>query len=303
MKILIAGGSGLIGSHLTRELFRHGHHVWILSRDPDRQLLPDGSVGVRWDGKTVGGWGHWIEEMDAVVNLTGENLAGGLWTAARKQRFLTSRVKPAQALVEAIKTVSRRPKVFIQASGIGYYGFSGDQIVTEESPPGGDFMAQLCVQWENATREVEDFGVRRVVIRNSPVFTSESIILRMYLLPFRLMIGGPIGSGRQWTTWIHLADQIGAMIHLIQNENCRGAYNLVAPEVLRNADFGRTIARVLRRPYWLPAPGFALRLAIGEMSQMVLEGQRAECKKLLESGYVFKFPTLEEALRNILSSR
>jgi hypothetical protein len=300
---MIAGGSGLIGTHFSLALLQQGHRVWILSRDPDRQPLPAGSTGVRWDGKTVEGWGYLVEEMDAIVNLTGENLASGLWTSARKQRFFSSRVEPGRALAEAVRAGARRPKVFVQVSGIGYYGFSGDRFVAEDAPPGSDYMAQLCVQWENATREVEDFGVRRVIMRNSPVFTRENLILKMYLLPFRLFVGGPLGSGKQWTPWIHRADQIGAMIHLIQNEDCRGPFNLVAPDVMRNADFGKTIARVLRRPYWFPVPGFALRLAIGEMSQTVLEGQRAECRKLLDSGYTFKFPTLEEALRDILSAR
>ncbi len=303
MNILIAGGSGFIGTLVTRSLLHHGHRVWILTRNPERKPLPEGAFGAGWDGETPEGWGHLVEEMDAIVNLTGENLASGLWTAARKQRFLASRVKPGRALVAAIRAAQRRPKVLLQSSGIGYYGFSGDQPVSEDAPPGQDFMAQLCVQWENSTREVEDLGVRRVILRTSPVFARENLIFKMFLLPFQMFVGGPLGSGRQWVPWIHYADQIGAMVHLIQDESCRGPFNLVAPQVLRNADFGKTIARVLRRPYWFPVPAFALRLAIGEMSQMVLEGQRAECNKLLEYGYTFKFPTLEEALKNILSSR
>ncbi len=301
MKILLAGGSGLIGSHFTRHLLQRGHQVWILSRNPQGQKLPAGVVGVRWDGKTPQGWWQLLEEMDAVVNLTGENLAGGLWTAARKQRFLSSRVDAGKALVEALRMTARRPKVLLQSSGIGYYGFSGDRLVSEDAPPGEDYMAKLCVQWEDSTRAVEELGLRRIIIRNSPVFARESLILKMFLLPFRLFVGGRLGSGRQWVPWIHLDDQIGAMLHLIENEDCRGPYNLSAPEVLRNADFGRTIARVLRRPYWFPVPAFALRLAIGEMSQMVLEGQRADCSRLLSSGYTFKYPALAEALTQIVS--
>lgn len=303
MNVLIAGGSGFIGNLFTRLLIKNGHQVWILSRSTARRPLPKGAVGVDWDGETPAGWGHLVEEMDVIVNLTGENLASGLWTAARKQRFLASRVKPGEAIVAAVSAARKRPKVLVQSSGIGYYGFSGDQPVSEDAPPGQDYMAQLCVQWENSTREVEDLGVRRVILRTSPVFARENVILRMYLLPFRLFVGGPLGSGRQWVPWIHYADQIGAMLHLIQNDQCRGPYNLVAPQVLRYADFGRTIARVLRRPYWFPVPAYALRLALGEMSQMVLEGQQAKCNRLLECGYAFKFPELAGALENILSSR
>lgn len=303
MNILIAGGSGLIGSRLTKAALDKGDRVWILSRIPDSLHLQAGVTGVRWDGKSTQGWGQLVNDMDVVVNLTGENLAGGLWTASRKQHFLTSRVDPGRALAAAVKEAARRPRVLVQASGIGYYGYSGNRLVTEDSPPGDDYMAWLCVQWEASTRDVEELGVRRVILRTSPVFTRENVILKMYLLPFRMFVGGSLGSGRQWVPWIHVADQIGAMIHLIEKEECQGPFNLIAPEVLRNADFGRTIARVLRRPYWFPVPAFLLRLAIGEMSQTVLEGQRAECKKLIDSGYEFKFPTLAEALRDILSKR
>ncbi len=303
MKVILAGGSGLIGRYFSRRLLQNGHQVWILSRNPQGQLLPTGAVGLRWDGKTPQGWWQLLEEMDVVVNLTGENLAGGLWTEGRKQRFLSSRVDAGKAIVEAVRMAARRPKVLLQSSGIGYYGLSGDHVVSEDTPPGEDFMAKLCVQWEDSTRAVEELGVRRVIIRNSPVFTNESLILKMFLLPFRMFVGGRLGSGRQWVPWIHLDDQIGAMLHLIENEDCRGPYNLAAPEVLRNADFGKTIARVLRRPYWFPVPAFALRLAIGEMSQMVLAGQRADSSRLVESGYTFKYPALAEALTQIVTAK
>lgn len=301
MNVLIAGGSGFLGSNLTNQLLQNGHRVWILSRNPERLYLPDGVAGVGWDAKTVAGWGHIVEEMDAVVNLTGENLASGIWTPARKNRFLSSRVDSGRAIVEAIRDAQRRPKVLLQSSAIGYYGNSEDRIVAEDSPAGEDFLSQLCILWEDSTRPVEHYGVRRIIIRTSPVFSKNSLILRMFMLPFKMFIGGKLGSGKQWVPWIHIEDQIGAILHLMQNKKCNGPYNLAAPEMLRNVELEKTIAESLNRPYWLPVPAFALRIALGEMSQMVLEGQRAVCTKLLKSGYTFKYPTLDGALSDILS--
>lgn len=300
MNIIMAGGSGFIGSKLASRLVQGGHQVWILSRNPEDQRLPAGVTGVRWDAATSNGWGHLVEQADAIVNLTGENLAGGLWTQALKNRLLTSRVNAGLAIVEAVRNASRRPRVMLQSSGIGYYGNGGDQLLSENSPPGQDFMAQLCVQWEASTRQLEELGVRRVVMRTSIVLEKGSIILKLFLLPFRMYIGGKIGSGRQWVSWIHLDDYIGAFLHLLQNEAARGAYNMVAPQVPQNIDFEKTIGKVLRRPYWFPTPAFALRAVLGDMSNMVLEGQRASADKLIKSGYSFKYPTLESALTAIL---
>jgi uncharacterized protein (TIGR01777 family) len=302
VNIIIAGGSGFIGSSFSRHLVKYGHHVWILSRNPSQQQLPPGVTGVQWDGSSPDGWGQLVNEADVFINLTGENLAGGLWSAARKQRFLTSRVNPGRAIVKAIQEASHRPKVLMQSSAIGYYGDSADIEVDEDAPVGEDYMAQLCVQWENSTRPVEDLGVRRVIIRTSIVLSRESLILKLFLLPFRMFVGGKLGSGKQWVPWIHIDDQIGAMLHLINNESAGGVYNFAAPQVLRNEEFERTIGKVLRRPYWFPVPAFALRMVIGEMSTMVLEGQRASVKKLLDSGFEFRYPTLESALIEILKS-
>ena len=302
MNIILAGGSGFIGSSLAARLINEGSQVWVLSRNPDAHRLPAGVSGVRWDAATAKGWGHLVEQADAIVNLTGENLAGGLWTKARKNRFLTSRVNAGLAIVEAVRNASRRPRVLLQSSGIGYYGNGGDQILREDSPAGQDYMAQLCVQWEGSTLPLEELGVRRAVMRTSIVLERDSIILKLFMLPFRIFVGGKIGTGKQWVSWIHLDDYIGALLHLLQNESARGAYNMVAPQVPQNADFEKTIGKVLKRPYWFPTPAFALRAVLGDMSSMVLEGQRSSADKLINSGYKFKYPTLESALTAILYS-
>lgn len=300
MRIVVAGGSGFIGSALTRVLLADGHTLTVLTRRPDQARLPAGAQALGWNLDSPQGWGQVIERADAVVNLVGENLGGGLWTAQRKKRILESRVRAGAVLRAAIEQARQRPAVLVQASGIGHYGFSGDTPVTEASPAGSDFLAQVTVAWEESTRAVEGLGVRRVVMRNALVLHAREGVFPLVLLPFRLFVGGPVGSGRQWFPWIHLDDEVQGILHLIKNENTSGAYDFAAPDAVTNAQLGKTIARVMRRPYYFPVPAFAMRAVLGELSTLVLEGQRAYPTRLLESGYHFRFPTLEGALRDLL---
>lgn len=300
MKILIAGGSGLIGSALSRHYVEKGQEVYILSRRGSTAGLPVGAKGVKWDAQSANGWGDLMNEIDVVINLTGENLGAGRWTEERKQRFYTSRIQSGKALIEAMRQAERKPAVLVQSSAVGYYGDGGDQVLDESSPPGGDFLARLCVDWEESTREAEFMGVRRVILRTGVVLAEGAEVLNRLILPFRLFVGGPLGSGRQWLPWIHMADVVGAVDFLVENSNMAGAFNLSAPQPVQNAAFGKTLARILHRPYWLPVPGFALKLVLGEMSKLVLEGQRAIPRRLLEAGYVFRFAEHEAALRNLL---
>jgi len=300
MRIILAGGSGFIGAALTRALLAGGHEVTVLSRSPEAARLPAGAQAVGWDARTPKGWEAQLECADAVVNLVGENLGSGLWTAARKRRILDSRQQSGQAILAAIQQAATRPRVVVQASGIGYYGFSGDQVVTEQSPIGSDFLAQVCQHWEGATRPVQDLGVRWAATRNGLVLHPRKGVFPLVLLPFRLFVGGPLGSGSQWFPWIHLADQVEGIIHLLNNDNAAGVFNFVAPDLVTNARLGKAIARVMRRPYWFPVPAFAMRLVLGELSTLVLEGQRAQPVRLMASGYNFKFPTLDAALRDML---
>jgi uncharacterized protein (TIGR01777 family) len=303
-RVLIAGGTGLIGRALAAELVAAGHEVVVLSRNPQgAQGLPPRVRVERWDGRTAQGWGGLADGARAIINLAGENLAGGRWTAGRKHRIRRSRLDAGQAVVEAVRAAGQKPAVVVQASGIGYYGPHGDEEVTEDFPPGSDFLGRLAVEWEASTAPVEGMGVRRVVIRTGVVLSREGGALPRLVLPFRFFLGGPLGGGRQWVPWIHIADEAQAIRFLLENEAARGPYNLTAPHPVTNRELARALGRVLRRPAWLPVPAPALRLLLGEMSTVLLTGQRATPKRLLEEGFVFQFPRVESALKNLLGGR
>jgi len=294
VKILIAGGSGFLGTALSASLRSDGHEVYILTRRQPRHPNE-----IQWDGQTLGEWSKHLEGMDAVVNLTGFGLEHWPWTKSQKQRFHDSRVLPGLVLVSAIKKSDHRPEVFLQISGINHYGLHGD-LADESTPPADDYLAQLTVQWEAATQPVEELGVRRVVARTSVVLDSHGGLFPLMALPVRLFAGGPLGDGKQAVPWIHLRDEVDAIRFLIENKNARGAYNLIAPEQTSNVDFMRAIAMTLHRPYWFPTPAFLLRLVLGEMSVLVLDGRFAQPKRLLELGYRFQFPALDGALKDLV---
>ncbi len=295
MKVLIAGGSGFLGSALRASLAADRHDVFILTRQP-----PKRAGDVHWDGKTIDGWGKVINDMDAVVNLTGFGLEHWPWRRGQKQKFVDSRVLPGLALASAIESASRRPRVFLQTSGINRYGLRGDAVADESTPPGDDFLAQLTVQWEEATRSVEQLGVRRVIARNAVVLAHNDGLFPLMALAPRLFLGGRFGDGKQAMPWIHIVDQTRAMRFLLENENARGPFNLIAPQPTSNAEFMRAAAQTLHRPYWFHVPGFLLRLALGEMSVLLIEGRYSEPKRLIESGFQFRFGRLEEALHDLL---
>jgi len=305
MNILLTGGTGLIGRSLTAELINAGHRITIFSRRADARV--EGAQTVPWDYAQPETWAAQLESADAVIHLAGENLAGSgflpaRWTAERKRRIVESRVQSGQALAEAIRQAAHKPAVFIQASAIGYYGPRGDELITEGCEPGDDFLAQTCVRWEASTESVESLGVRRVVIRTGIVLTPEGGALARLLPAYRAYLGGAFGDGTQWYSWIHRADEVAAIRFLLENPQASGAFNLTAPNPLRNRDFGKTLGAVLNRPSWLPAPGFALRAALGEAASVVLEGQRVLPARLQELGFAFRFPELVPALRDLLTT-
>lgn len=298
MNILIAGGSGFLGSHLAQSLVRDGHAVWVLTRTPQKKTMPTDVIPLFWDGHTVGEWGEKVNEMDAVVNLSGESLNHWPWSPRQQQRFWESRIRPGQALVEAIRQARRRPSVLIQASGINHYGRWGE-IATESTPPGDDFLARLTLDWEASTREVEKMGLRQVVMRLAVVLASSGGLFPIMSLPTRFLLGGRLGNGEQAVPWIHIKDAIGAMRFLLDHPTAQGPFNLVAPHAVSNAAFMRALAKTLHRPYWLPVPAILLRLVLGEMSVLILEGRHARPARLLELGYRFQFERLEEALADL----
>ena len=294
MNVLIAGGSGFIGTALAQSLVQDNHKVFILTRSK-----PKNSNQLHWNGKTTSGWGYIVNEMDAVVNLTGYGLEHWPWTKNQKQKFVDSRILPGLALASALKDSSRRPRVFLQASGVNRYGLRHNGIADESTPPADDFLAQITVGWEDATKSVEELGVRRVITRNAVILARSGGLFPLMALSVQLFFGGRFGDGNQAMPWIHIADEIQAMRFLLENEKASGAFNLIAPMPISNADFMRTIAKVLHRPYWFHLPAFLLRIPLGEMSVLLTEGSYSLPKRLLEFGYKFIFPALDEAARDI----
>jgi len=301
VRVIITGGSGLIGRALAAQLAHDGHEVIVLSRAPERITpLPLAVRATQWDARTANGWEDLADGADAIVNLAGENLAAGRWTAERKRRIRESRINAGHAVVQAVEAARQKPRVVVQASAVGYYGPRGDEEVTEEASAGDDFLAQVCMAWEESTRPVEAMGVRRVIIRTGVVLSAAGGALPRMVLPFKLFVGGPLGNGRQWFPWIHITDQVSAIRFLIEQEGARGPFNLTAPHPLTNGEFCRILGRVLRRPAIMPTPAFALRLLFGEMATVLLDGQRAVPKRLLDMGFSFRFPEAEAALRDLL---
>ena len=295
MQVLIAGGTGFLGTALTDTLTRSGHTVRILTR-----RLPKDPGQIQWDGKTTAGWGHLANEMDAVVNLTGYGLEHWPWSRRQKQKFRDSRVLPGRALVAAIQKADRRPRVLIQSSGVNRYGLRGDDIANEATPPAGDFLAQLTVPWEDSTRPVEDLGVRRVIIRNAVVLARNGVLFPLMTLAPRLFFGGTFGDGKQAMPWIHISDHMRAVQFFLESEGTSGPYNLVSPQPTSNAEFMRAVCRALRRPYWFHVPNFLLQLVLGEMSVLLTEGRYSQPKRLIELGFQFQFGKLEMAMEDLL---
>lgn len=307
MRVIITGGSGLIGRALTNNLAADGHEVVILSRSPELvRDLPVGAIAVGWDGQTADGWGNLADGADAIVNLAGENLKGeGLfpkrWTKKRKQIIRDSRLNAGAAVVDAVVHARKKPKAVIQASAVGYYGPRGDQKLDESAAPGDDFLARLCVDWEASTAEVETMDVRRAVIRTGIPLTAEGGALPSLMLPFKLFSGNIFGTGRQYYAWLHIDDHINALRFLIENSEAQGVYNLTAPEPVTNREFARTLGKVMKRPVWLPTPAFAVKAAFGEAATVVLDGQRVIPEKLEAQSFAFQYPVLGTALRDVLT--
>ncbi|MBZ0295269.1 MAG: TIGR01777 family oxidoreductase [Anaerolineae bacterium] len=303
MRVIITGGTGLIGSKLANELARDEHEVIVLSRSPRTAKGLDSKVKVEgWDAKSAHGWGPLVNGTDAIINLAASNLAGNgffpqRWTDERKARILQSRLDAGKAVLEAIEQAETKPKVLIQASAVGYYGArrANDEI-TEQAAAGNDFLADVCKQWEASTEDVERIGVRRPAIRTGVLLSKEGGALPRLALPFQMFVGGPMGSGKQPVPWIHMDDVISAIRFLMTHPTATGPFNLTAPNPVTNAEFGRKLGEAMGRPSLIPVPGFALKTAFGEVATVVLDGQWAVPARLLELGFTFKYPTVEEAL-------
>lgn len=301
MRVVLTGGTGFIGRALAAELAGAGHEVVITGRTPERAAgLPRGVSAVAWDAVAAPALVPILEGAGAIVNLVGESI-GARWTRARKQRIRDSRVRSTRAVAEACAAAAARPRVFLQGSAVGLYGPRGDEALGEDSAPGTGFLAEVCREWEAAGESVEALGMRRVVLRSGIVLARRGGALPRMALPFRLFAGGPVGSGEQWVSWIHLDDEVAAIRFLLGEEAASGAFNLASPQPLTNRDFSHELGRALGRPSFARAPGFALRLVLGEMAEMILTGQRAVPQRLLEAGYTFRFPAAAGALADVFA--
>ena len=300
MRVLITGGTGFIGGAVVRTLGDLGHSVIVLSR---RNAPPSGRGDnvrlVHWKGPEVEMPEAARDRIDAVINLAGESIGTGRWTSARKDRIFESRIQTTRRLVAEIGTMPVKPRLLISASAVGYYGPHGDEELSEASPPGSDFLAVVCSHWEEEAKAVVRHGVRLALLRTGMVLGPGGVLPRM-MLPFRLFVGGPVGSGRQVVSWIHRDDLVGLICFILENDHVSGPINATAPQPVTNRQFARVLGRVMGRPAFLPTPGFVLRLALGEMADLVLTGQRVIPKRALEYRYTFRYPELEGALRNVL---
>jgi hypothetical protein len=303
-RVLVAGGSGLIGRALVPELAAAGYEAVVLSRRPEAvRGLPAGASAAGWDAATADGWGELADGALAVVNLAGESLASWPWTAEKKRRIRDSRVAASGAVMAAIERAARPPRVLLQGSAVGYYGDRGDAVVTEDDPPGDDFLARTCVEWEAVTAPAEARGVRRVLLRTGVVLATEGGALPQMARPFELFVGGPLGDGRQYVPWIHRADEVAAIRWLLERAEAAGPFDLTAPEPVTNRELSRELARALGRPNLIAAPRLALRLLLGEMGAMVLASLRVVPARLTALGFRFRFPRLDAALTDLYAGR
>jgi uncharacterized protein len=301
MKIIVTGASGLVGSALVPRLVADGHQVTALVRRASKRRARAEVPEVEWEPTAGQLDAARLVGHDAAVHLAGEPIAAGRWTDAKKRRIRESRVLSTRLLAETLARLQTRPGVLVCASAIGYYGDRGAEVLTEESAPGRDFLSEVCREWEAAADPARAAGIRVVHLRFGVVLSREGGALAQMLTPFQLGIGGPIGSGRHYMSWLALDDAVGMIEHALTNESLSGPVNAVAPQPVTNREFAKAIGRVLNRPTLLPMPAFALRLALGEMADaLLLSSARVKPVRLEASGYQFEYPQLEDALRHVL---
>ncbi len=300
MQLVLAGASGFIGSRLCARLLQDGHTLVLLTHGTPSSASIPGRRWIHWTPGSMGEWASFIDGADGVINLAGESIAGRKWTYRQQRRLQQSRLDTTRAIVMACGRAKRRPKFLINASAVGYYGARQDELLSEDAEPGNDFLANLCLGWEAEAVGAEALGLRVVRLRTGMVVGPGGGALTKMVPPFKWFVGGHLGSGQQWMSWIHLEDEINLILHLIENRSMSGPVNATAPNPVRNKEFSATLAKVLRRPCLLPVPGFALRLGLGQMAEMLLTGQRVIPAAAQKSGFKFRYPDLKEALEACL---
>jgi len=305
MKIAISGATGFVGSRLVERLHTEGHRILVLTRNTTfaqkvfpSQAFPNLEI-IAYTPSVSGSWQDSIAGCDGVVNLAGEPIAEGRWTPERKQEILNTRKLGTQKIVAAIAKANPQPTVLVNTSAIGYYGTSETASFDEDSASGNDFLAQVCQEWEAEASKVKDANVRLVILRFGIVLGNGGALGKM-ITPFKLFAGGPIGSGQQWFSWIHLDDIVSLIIQALTKPTMEGVYNATAPQPVRMNDLSTTMGNVMNRPSWLPVPGFAIEAILGDGAKVVLEGQQVLPKRTLESSFEFQYPNLPSALKQIL---
>jgi uncharacterized protein (TIGR01777 family) len=301
MKILITGGTGFVGTQVTTRLIQEGHTMTILTRSlRGVKKSPLGISYLEGDPTRKGSWQETIKNHDAVINLAGASIFSK-WTEEHKKAIRESRVSTTQNIVEGIPSDPSKKIILISTSAVGYYGFCGDEELTEKSPPGDDFLARIAVEWEGEALKARDKGARVVITRFGIVMGERGGALSQMIPLFKKYIGGPIGSGKQWFSWVHIKDLAEAFAFLLKHSEISGSVNVCSPNPVRNKDLAKALGKVLHRPSFIPAPGFMVKLVLGEFGSIILEGQRVIPKRLLENGFVFQYSEIEKALQNIMS--
>jgi uncharacterized protein (TIGR01777 family) len=297
MNLVISGASGFIGSYLVQHLRGRSHSLKLLTRKRPEHGFPDGWV--LWQPGTSGEWQRFLDGADGVINLAGEPIAERRWSEAQKEKIRSSRITATRALVDAIAEAKEKPKFLISGSAVGYYGPRGDEILTETTKSGEGFLAAVCREWEDEARRAETQGVRVVLLRTGIVLGKGKGALAKMVRPFKFFVGGPLGSGKQWMPWIHIADEVGLIEFLMERPDATGPFNATAPNPVTMEDFCKALGDVLNRPAWATVPASVLTLVLGEMADMLLTGQRAVPQAAQDSGYQFKYPTILEALQSL----
>lgn len=298
-RVVIAGGTGLIGSALTAELSERGYHVIATGTHTPGQSPGDGVTLVEWNGRDTDKLVPYLEDAAAVINLVGSPV-NQRWTDKGKENIVRSRIESGSALAASIRKTKKKPLVLIQASAIGFYGDTGDTVVTEETPAGSNWLSYVCTHWEAATESVERSGVRRCIIRSAPVLARGGFLVER-VKPFRWMLGGPVGNRKRWVSWIALHDEIAAILFFIQNKKTKGVYNLSSPKPVYEEHFARALGEAIKRPSWLSTPSWMLALKFGreQREALVLTSNRVQPERLLKAGFRFTHPDLEGALERV----
>lgn len=297
MKLVVTGASGFIGSLLCQRLLAQGHTLTLLTRSAPRDASTGTKRWLHWNPGMVGDWASALDGADGVINLAGEPIAAKRWTPKRKHRLRVSRLETTASLVRAMAKARQKPSFLLNASAVGYYGARGDETIGEAAEAGSDFLALLCREWEEEAKKAEKLGARVILLRTGIVLGAGGGALAKMAPPFKLFVGGPLGAGKQWMSWIQLEDEVNLILHLIENPQASGPVNATAPNPVTMKEFCRSLGQVLGRPSWAPVPAFALRFLLGEMAEMLVTGQRVVPTAAEKLGYRFRYPNLPEALR------